>query len=186
MAPSSRAWQIVAASVFVHPNVTAGTTASGLNTPNVAATTVPGHLPEDAAAAREVGRAVGRGDAAELARARGEAERLVVRVALGGEVHLPGHGLEHRAELPRRLRFVDHAAHHRPPRPLATMPDPWPPTIEHATDVDDELVAAFARLIPQLSSSSPPPAASSWRTIVDVARQRAVPRPRSTGASSAA
>ena len=45
MAPSSRAWQIVAASVLVHPNVTAGTTASGLNTPNVAATTVPGTCP---------------------------------------------------------------------------------------------------------------------------------------------
>ena len=45
MAPSVRAWQIVAASVFVHPNVTAGTTASGLNTPNVAATTVPGTWP---------------------------------------------------------------------------------------------------------------------------------------------
>jgi ribosomal protein S18 acetylase RimI-like enzyme len=30
--------------------------------------------------------------------------------------------------------------------------------VETATDVDDELVDAFARLIPQLSSSSPPPA----------------------------
>ena len=45
MAPSSRAWQIVAASVLVHPNVTAGTTASGLNTPNAAATTVPRTCP---------------------------------------------------------------------------------------------------------------------------------------------
>ena len=31
------------------------------------------------------------------------------------------------------------------------------PTIEPATNVDDELVEAFERLIPQLSSSSPPP-----------------------------
>jgi hypothetical protein len=44
-APSVRAWQIVAASVLVQPNVTAGTTTSGLNTPNVAATTVPGTWP---------------------------------------------------------------------------------------------------------------------------------------------
>lgn len=33
--------------------------------------------------------------------------------------------------------------------------------------VDDELVAAFAELIPQLSSSSPPPGASELGAIVD-------------------
>lgn len=38
----------------------------------------------------------------------------------------------------------------------------------HAADrVDDELVSAFATLIPQLSSSSPPPSADQLQAIVD-------------------
>jgi ribosomal protein S18 acetylase RimI-like enzyme len=36
-----------------------------------------------------------------------------------------------------------------------------------ATRVDDELVAAFAELVPQLSSSSPPPNAQELAAIVD-------------------
>ena len=40
-------------------------------------------------------------------------------------------------------------------------------SVEAATVVDDELVAAFARLIPQLSSSSPPPTAADLQAIVD-------------------
>lgn len=36
-----------------------------------------------------------------------------------------------------------------------------------ATVVDDELVAAFAHLIPQLSQSSPPPDADQLRVLVD-------------------
>ena len=39
--------------------------------------------------------------------------------------------------------------------------------IETCTAVDDDLVAAMARLIPQLSSSSPPPDAAALRAIVD-------------------
>ena len=39
--------------------------------------------------------------------------------------------------------------------------------ISEATVVDDELVAAFAQLIPQLSSSNPPPSADALRAIVD-------------------
>ena len=39
--------------------------------------------------------------------------------------------------------------------------------IEEATVVDDELVDAFARLIPQLSSSSPPPGREELAAIVD-------------------
>lgn len=39
--------------------------------------------------------------------------------------------------------------------------------IRPADRVDDELVAAFAELIPQLSSSSPPPTADVLATIVD-------------------
>ena len=39
--------------------------------------------------------------------------------------------------------------------------------IEHATAVDDELVDAFARLIPQLSSSSPPPTHDALAAIVE-------------------
>jgi ribosomal protein S18 acetylase RimI-like enzyme len=38
--------------------------------------------------------------------------------------------------------------------------------ISPADVVDDELVAAIGRLIPQLSSSSPPPSASELRSIV--------------------
>ena len=39
--------------------------------------------------------------------------------------------------------------------------------IDVATEVTDEIVAAFARLIPQLSSSSPAPARDELRAIVD-------------------
>jgi ribosomal protein S18 acetylase RimI-like enzyme len=39
--------------------------------------------------------------------------------------------------------------------------------IEIATDVDDELVAAFERLTPQLSSSAPPPGHDGLAAIVD-------------------
>lgn len=40
-------------------------------------------------------------------------------------------------------------------------------TIEIAAGVDDELVAAFEHLIPQLSSSSPPPSRESLADLVD-------------------
>ena len=40
-------------------------------------------------------------------------------------------------------------------------------TIHEVTAVDDELVDAFARLIPQLSSSNPPPGAEALRAIVE-------------------
>jgi ribosomal protein S18 acetylase RimI-like enzyme len=39
--------------------------------------------------------------------------------------------------------------------------------VEVAQEVDDALVDAFARLIPQLSSSNPPPGADALRAIVD-------------------
>ena len=39
--------------------------------------------------------------------------------------------------------------------------------IEIATSVSDELIAAFDRLIPQLSSSSPPPGGDGLRAIVE-------------------
>ena len=39
-------------------------------------------------------------------------------------------------------------------------------TIEIAQRVDNELVSAFARLIPQLSSSNPPPTAAQLQEIV--------------------
>ena len=38
--------------------------------------------------------------------------------------------------------------------------------VEVLTDVTDEVVAAFARLIPQLSSSSPPPSADELKAVV--------------------
>ncbi|WP_051063084.1 GNAT family N-acetyltransferase [Ilumatobacter nonamiensis] len=40
-------------------------------------------------------------------------------------------------------------------------------TIEIASDVDDELIAAFAHLIPQLSSSSPPPSRELLTDLVE-------------------
>jgi ribosomal protein S18 acetylase RimI-like enzyme len=40
------------------------------------------------------------------------------------------------------------------------------PTIEIATEVTPELVDAFARLVPQLSSSSPPPTAEQLEEMV--------------------
>jgi ribosomal protein S18 acetylase RimI-like enzyme len=40
-------------------------------------------------------------------------------------------------------------------------------TIRAASEVDEALVADFARLIPQLSSSSPPPTAQDLLSIVD-------------------
>ncbi len=48
-------------------------------------------------------------------------------------------------------------------------PAPSPAAVEvaAATVVDDELVAAFERLIPQLSSSSPPPSAEVLADLVD-------------------
>lgn len=42
-----------------------------------------------------------------------------------------------------------------------------PVEIVTASEVDDDLVAAFGRLIPQLSSSSPPPSAEALGEIVD-------------------
>ena len=43
---------------------------------------------------------------------------------------------------------------------------PRPVTVEEAISVTDELVAAFARLVPQLSRSSPAPGASELEEIV--------------------
>ena len=40
-------------------------------------------------------------------------------------------------------------------------------SIRAATEVDDGLVEAFSRLIPQLSSSSPPPTAAELLSIID-------------------
>lgn len=40
-------------------------------------------------------------------------------------------------------------------------------TVEIATSVDDELIEAFSRLIPQLSSSSPPPTRDLLTELVD-------------------
>jgi ribosomal protein S18 acetylase RimI-like enzyme len=42
-------------------------------------------------------------------------------------------------------------------------------TVTEATDVTDELVGAFAHLVPQLSSSSPPPGRGDLQEIVDSA-----------------
>ncbi len=50
---------------------------------------------------------------------------------------------------------------------MSDSTDPTPAiTIMPATTVDDELVAAFDRLIPQLSSSSPPPTADQLADLV--------------------
>jgi ribosomal protein S18 acetylase RimI-like enzyme len=39
--------------------------------------------------------------------------------------------------------------------------------VVEASEVDDDLVEGFARLVPQLSSSSPPPSAAALAEIVD-------------------
>lgn len=50
---------------------------------------------------------------------------------------------------------------------MSETPDPSPSVrIEHVERVDDELVDAFERLIPQLSSSSPAPSAEQLRELV--------------------
>ena len=50
-------------------------------------------------------------------------------------------------------------------------------TIEIALVVDDELVVAFEQLIPQLSSSSPPPTREALCDLVDGGGHDTVPRP---------
>lgn len=40
-------------------------------------------------------------------------------------------------------------------------------SVKAATEVDDELVEAFSRLVPQLSSSSPPPTTAELLSIID-------------------
>ncbi|HEX2576595.1 MAG TPA: GNAT family N-acetyltransferase [Aquihabitans sp.] len=51
-------------------------------------------------------------------------------------------------------------------RPAGAYARPVPVTVETATEVTDELVDAFARLVPQLSRSSPPPDAGILGEIV--------------------
>lgn len=48
-----------------------------------------------------------------------------------------------------------------------TQPETRPVAVTPADVVNDELVAAFAHLIPQLSSSSPPPDADQLRALVN-------------------
>ena len=50
---------------------------------------------------------------------------------------------------------------------MSTSATDSPATIEPVTRVDDEVVEAFARLIPQLSSSSPPPSREQLEMLVD-------------------
>jgi ribosomal protein S18 acetylase RimI-like enzyme len=50
--------------------------------------------------------------------------------------------------------------------PVSSSGEPTAVRIERATVVDAELVAAFERLIPQLSSSSPPPSAEHLEALV--------------------
>ncbi len=120
------------------------------------------HPAERAAAAREVGRSVRERDGFPVARAAVEAELLVAPVALRREVHLGDHRLEDGRQAPSR---VHHGAHHRravaryDPRTVAV-------DIEIATTVTEEMVAAFELLIPQLSSSSPPPGQEALAAIV--------------------
>ena len=139
-----------------------------------------GHLPEDAAAAGEVGRTVGHGDAlAACAAAAVEAERVVRLVALGGEVHLADEGLEHRAEARARcVRLLAGSRRRRAGTAVSDRRPAWPERHRHLGSVPvapssrspprstDELVAAFDRLIPQLSSSSPPPGRAGLEAIV--------------------
>ncbi len=71
-----------------------------------------------------------------------------------------------RALTPRRRRFLLWATLPRCQVARANV-NPVSLDIRPAERVDDELVDAFAELIPQLSSSSPPPTAESLQAIVD-------------------
>ena len=57
------------------------------------------------------------------------------------------------------------------PKPTVSRVVMWqgwgvPVIVERAADVTDELVSAFERLVPQLSSSNPPPSAGDLREIL--------------------
>jgi ribosomal protein S18 acetylase RimI-like enzyme len=52
------------------------------------------------------------------------------------------------------------------PTPTSSDNQGSPPVIEVATVVDDQLLEAFGRLIPQLSSSSPPPSREHLAALV--------------------
>lgn len=49
----------------------------------------------------------------------------------------------------------------------ATSPSPAPVGVHIATTVTEDLVAAFARLVPQLSRSSPPPGSAELRELIE-------------------
>src|SRR6188474_106254 len=113
-------------------------------------------------------------------------------MALGREVHLPDHRFQYGAEQTGALRqsfVIDHDwtlrqhlqrgryrrnAHgrstlKRPPAAPAACPvdaDMSHVLVDLATAVTPDLVEAAARLLPQLSKSSPPPTAAQLRVIV--------------------
>ena len=98
-----------------------------------------------------------------------ESEGHVVRVTLGGELHLTDEGLQcgsESASLAGEFGVIGDASHGATvegglPR-LATVGV----TVDICTRVDDELVAAFEVLIPQLSSSNPPPGREALQDLV--------------------
>ena len=93
-----------------------------------------------------------------------KAERHILGVALGREVHLAGEGFECGSECAcgfhvRTLGVRRWLVSCRSVGRVSVV-------IEIAQQADDELVQAFARLIPQLSKSSPPPSAHEVAEMV--------------------
>ena len=175
-APSVRAAQIVACIGARPAELDERYDDGGVEHPERGRHDLARHLAHHAAAAREVGRAVGHGDAADLGRAGVEPERGVGGMALGSEVDLADDRLQGSGETARRgarattLRRRAQAVA-IPGRPVPAHRSPYSAelvtcTIEIATSVTDELVEAFHRLIPQLSSSSPPPGRDELAAIV--------------------
>jgi ribosomal protein S18 acetylase RimI-like enzyme len=91
-------------------------------------------------------------------------------VALGREVHLPDEWLQcgtERACLCLKFGVIGDASHEatvegRLPRLVTVAVN-----IEICSTVDDEVVAAFEVLIPQLSSSNPPPSREALKKLVE-------------------
>ena len=103
-APAVRAAQMVAASVMLQPNVTAGHDRLGVEHGEGGGHHLAGHLAHDRAPAGEVGRPVGQLHAVRQRPGAGrEAECVVGRVALGGEVHLAGHRFQGHGQLPGQV-----------------------------------------------------------------------------------
>lgn len=124
-----------------------------------------GHLTHQRAATRKVRDAFGEGDSVHVAGARLKSESRVVGVTFGREINLPDHRFESPAQRAgfcgKFGRIHESTVERRVPRLVIVSVE-----IEVCKEVDDEVVAAFAMLIPQLSKSNPPPTRTELEALV--------------------